>query len=174
LQHLNSVRIGAVNTIFEVVPKEIIAGVHVRWTWWPGPPTTTALCKSIRQDPVTKYILQDVKDDIRYMWADTVLLEKCVHMPCSLCDRNDLILQLLQTQLVSNGSLYKNRSSDPLLADCKPQGALCRMECHKTTGLVKCFDSKHTLLLAVRHLAQCALLTRLRTSDIPSSFCCSH
>jgi hypothetical protein len=32
-----SVRIGEVHTIVEVVPKEIIGEIHVRWTWWPKP-----------------------------------------------------------------------------------------------------------------------------------------
>jgi len=40
---------------------------------------------------------------------------------------------------------------------------------HKTTGLVKCFDNKHTLLYAVRHPAQHTLFTGLQTHDIPAS-----
>jgi hypothetical protein len=39
LQLLNSVWVGAVRTIVDIVPKEIIIGFHVQWTWWSGPPT---------------------------------------------------------------------------------------------------------------------------------------
>jgi len=44
------VRVGAVPLILEVAPKEINIGTHVRWTWWPRPPTPEALWKCIRQD----------------------------------------------------------------------------------------------------------------------------
>jgi len=37
-QLLNSMRVAAVHTIFGVDPKEIIAGIHVWWTWWPRTP----------------------------------------------------------------------------------------------------------------------------------------
>jgi hypothetical protein len=49
-QLLNSVRVCAVYTSYEASPKEINAGIEVRWTWWPGPPKPGALWKSIRHD----------------------------------------------------------------------------------------------------------------------------
>jgi hypothetical protein len=67
--------------------------------------------------------------DIRCIWACTILLEKrCVHMPCSLNDRNYLILQLLQVPLASYDDVHKDQSSKPLLADCTPHGTFCRMK----------------------------------------------
>jgi hypothetical protein len=39
----------------------------------------------------------------------------------------------------------------------------------RTTGTVKSFDNKLTLLQAVRHLAQCAPFAQLQTPDIPAS-----
>jgi len=80
-QLLNSVQVGAADTNSEVAPKEINAGIHVWWTWWPGPPTNEALWKSTQQDTATKHIRQDA------------LLEKCcVYMPCSLNDWNVCML----------------------------------------------------------------------------------
>jgi hypothetical protein len=32
--------VGTVCTTYEIAPKEIIVGIHVRWTWWPGSITT--------------------------------------------------------------------------------------------------------------------------------------
>jgi len=46
----------------------------------------------------------------------------------SLNDWNDLILQLLQVLLVCYGALHKYWSNKPLLADCKPHGAFCKVE----------------------------------------------
>jgi hypothetical protein len=94
---LNILRVGAVYTIFQVASQETIALIHVRWTLRPGPPTPKVLWKSIRQVTSTKHIMQDVQDNMRCMGARTILLGKCVHMPCFLNDRNDLILQLLFT-----------------------------------------------------------------------------
>jgi len=84
-----------------VTSKEIITGIHVWWIWWPGPPTPTVLWKLIWQDKATKHIMQDIQGDIYCMWVCAILLEKCcVHMPCSLNEWNDLMLQLLQVPLV--------------------------------------------------------------------------
>jgi hypothetical protein len=47
LHLLNSVWTDVVHMIFEVAPKEIIVGIYVWWTWWPGPPTPKALWKSV-------------------------------------------------------------------------------------------------------------------------------
>jgi hypothetical protein len=85
LQLLNSVRVGSVYTISGVAPEQIMAGIHVRWTWWPGTPTHEALWKSIRQDTTTKNIMQDVQDDIQWCWrAPSCWKKSCVHMPCEL------------------------------------------------------------------------------------------
>jgi hypothetical protein len=55
--------------------------------------------------------------------------KKCFfHMPCSLNDRNNLILRLLQLLMVCYGVLHKDRSNKPLLADCTPHGTFCRVE----------------------------------------------
>jgi len=75
--------------------------------------------------------MQDIQDNICCMWECTIFLEKCcVHMPCSLNDQNDVILQLLQVLLVCYGAIYKNWSNKPLLADCTLHGTFCRMEWH--------------------------------------------
>jgi hypothetical protein len=96
---------------------------------WPGPPTTEALWKSIQQDMATEHIMQDVQDDICCMWACIILLEKyCIHMPCSVKDQNDLILQFLQVPLVSCGALHKDWSNNSLLAKCTSHIAFFRME----------------------------------------------
>jgi hypothetical protein len=68
----NFVWIDAVYTIFELAPKEINSGIHVRWTWWPGWRTLEALWKSIPQDMATNNITQDVEDDISCVWAHTL------------------------------------------------------------------------------------------------------
>jgi hypothetical protein len=74
-------------------------------------------------------IMQDVRDDVRCMWEYTVMLEKCcVHMPCSLNDQNDLILQLVQVPVVSYSALNKDWCNKTLLADCTPHSAFCRLE----------------------------------------------
>jgi len=49
---------------------------------------------------VAEHIMQDVQDDISSMTVCTILLEKCIHMPCSLNYRNDLTLQFLQMPVV--------------------------------------------------------------------------
>jgi len=48
---------------------------------------------------------------------------------------------------------------------CPPVEFLLKLSlhCHKTTGLVKCFENRHTLLNAEHHLAQCMLFTWLQT-----------
>jgi hypothetical protein len=56
LQLLNSVWVSVVHTVSEISPKEIIAGIQVRLTWWPGPPTTEALWKSIQENTATRHI----------------------------------------------------------------------------------------------------------------------
>jgi hypothetical protein len=53
---INIVRVGAVYTILDVSSEEIMARIHVRLTWWPGPPTSEALWKSIRQGMATRHI----------------------------------------------------------------------------------------------------------------------
>jgi hypothetical protein len=89
-------------------PKEIIVGIRVWWTWWPRPPTPEVLYKSIRQDTATKHIMWDAEDDIRCLSECTILLEKCcVHMPCSLNEQNDFILQVLQIPLDCYGALHE-------------------------------------------------------------------
>jgi len=101
-------------------------------------------------------------DNIQCMGVRTNLLEKCcVHMHCY---QNDLILQMLQYHW-----FVTVPSNKPLLADCTLQSAFWRMECSKTTGLVKCFNNKHMLLHAVCHLPQCMLFPQLGTPDIPTS-----
>lgn len=55
LQLTISPRICVVHIISETVLKEIIARIHVRWTWWPGPPTPRAFWTSIRWDTATKH-----------------------------------------------------------------------------------------------------------------------
>jgi hypothetical protein len=89
-QFRHSVRVGAVRMIFEVAPKEIIIGIHVRWTWWPEPPT------SIRQRTATKHML----------WTSKTTFAVCRRGPFCwenvgphACYRNDLILQMLQVPL---------------------------------------------------------------------------
>jgi len=63
----------AVHTIFKVAPKEIITGIHVWQTWWPRPPTTKVLWKSIQQDMVTRHIMQDDQENICCtVWAYVV------------------------------------------------------------------------------------------------------
>jgi len=110
----------------EAAPKEIIKGIHFQWTWWPQSHTYKVLWKLIRQDMATKRIMLDIQDDIHCMWVCIILLQKCcVHMPYSLNDWNDVILQLLQVQLLCYGALHKDWSSKPLLAECTP---FCRME----------------------------------------------
>jgi hypothetical protein len=59
LQLLNSTQIGTEHTIFEVAPNKIIAGIRVRWTWWPGPSTPKVLWKSVLQNTATKHIIQN-------------------------------------------------------------------------------------------------------------------
>jgi hypothetical protein len=73
-----------------------------------------------------KHILLDIQD-IHFMWACTILLGKCIHMPFSLNDWNDLILQLLQVLLVCYSALHKDWYNKPLPTDCKAHGAFCRM-----------------------------------------------
>jgi hypothetical protein len=82
-------------------PKEMIAGIHVRWTWWP--PTPEAHLKLVWQDIATK---QDIQDFICYMWAYIFLLEKCVQVPCFLNEQNYLIVHLLQVLLLNCGALH--------------------------------------------------------------------
>jgi hypothetical protein len=55
--------------------------------------------------------MQDVQDDIRCMLGFIILLEKYVHMPCSLNVRDYLVLQLLQVQLVCYGVIHKDQYS---------------------------------------------------------------
>jgi hypothetical protein len=47
----------------------------------------------------TEHIKQDTQDDIRCMWRCAIRLEEfCVHVPCSINDRNnDLTVQMLNT-----------------------------------------------------------------------------
>jgi hypothetical protein len=73
--------------------------------------------KSIRQDTAVKQIMQDFQDDIRCMWPCAKVLEGCVHMLCSWGDRNDLILELLQSPLIYYGGVHKDRSNEPLLIE---------------------------------------------------------
>jgi hypothetical protein len=59
----------------------------------------------------TKHIMQDARGDIHCMLAWTILLEKCVHMPCSLSDQNDLTLQLQQVPLACYGAVHNDPSN---------------------------------------------------------------
>jgi hypothetical protein len=105
--------------------KEIIAEIHVRWTWWPRPPTFEALWHSIRQDTAAKHILQDVQDDICSMWTRTILQGKmCPHA---------LLLEWphFAVATCTPGLIYcppRRLPSKPLLADCTPHGTFCRNE----------------------------------------------
>jgi len=47
LHLLNHVWGGALHMIFEVVLKDIIAGIHVQWAWWPWSPAHEVLWKSL-------------------------------------------------------------------------------------------------------------------------------
>jgi hypothetical protein len=92
----------------------------------PGPPMSKGLWEWIWQETSTSS--RKSKDEIRHMWAHTILLEtRCIHMTCSL---NELTLQFLQVPLVCYGALYKNWSNTSLPTDCKPHGTLCRMKWH--------------------------------------------
>jgi len=84
----------------------------------------------------------------RQMWASIILLEKCcVHMPCSLNDQNDLILQFMQVLLVCYGAHHQHQSNKPMLTDCIPHGAFCRVEwhLHDSVWICRC-PEPHVLL----------------------------
>jgi len=71
------------------------------------------------------HIMQDVQDSIYWMWACIILLEKCcVHMPCSLNDWNDHIIQLLQAPLICYCALHKDQPNKALHANCIPRGCV--------------------------------------------------
>jgi len=124
LQLLNSVLVGVVYMIFEVDLKEVIAGTYVQKCVARTCHTrsTLEICQFDRtQLPNTSHKMSKM---VFGMWLCTILLDKCsAHMPSSLNDQNDLILQLLQVLLVCYGALHRDWSSKPMLANCIPHGA---------------------------------------------------
>jgi len=178
------VEVGALYIVSEVVPKEMTVGIHVRWTWWPGAPTLVALWKSIRQDMATSHT-QHVQDDIRCLWARTIMLDKCcVHIPSSQNGRNNLILLLLHIRLSSYGSLHKDQSNNHLLTEQLSIFFRMTWRPHDSVWTSRHPESRVLLFhkpsrwkwasslnpgqpevagYAVRHLAQCVLFSRLQT-----------
>jgi len=57
----------------------------------------------------------------------------------------------------------------PVISYITSQLLLPSLHWHRSTGLVRCSDNKHTLLNSVRHLEQRVLFTWLKTPDIPAS-----
>jgi len=80
LQLLSSMWDGAVHTIFEIVLKEVIAGIHVHWTWCARLLMSEAPWKSIWQDTATKHIMQDVQDNIHCVRACAILLQHLAYV----------------------------------------------------------------------------------------------
>jgi len=66
--------------------------IHVRWTWWPGPPITKGLWKSVRRDTATKHIKQGVQGEFAVCGSASSSWKNVVStVSCSLNDRDDLI-----------------------------------------------------------------------------------